>query len=105
MDTTSLILAAGLAATAVMAPLGLSFDGGGLTRSRLGLRLRRGLFVAMTLVLGIGFVAMAAAGLGAVLGVDGLAAMVPLVWLWGPLLAVSTAMVARRLPPDAPSLP
>jgi hypothetical protein len=101
METATLVLAVGMAATAVLAPLGLSFDGGGLTQSRLGWRVRRGLFVAMTLVLGIGFVAMAAAGLGAVLGVDGVAAMGPLAWLWGPLLSVSTAMVARRLTPGA----
>jgi hypothetical protein len=100
MDITTLILAAGMAATAVLAPLGLSFDGGGLTQSRLGWRKRTGLFVAMTLLMGAGFVGMAAVALGAVLGLDGVAAMGPLAWLWGPLLEVGTAMAARRLPPD-----
>jgi hypothetical protein len=100
MDITTVILAAGLAATAVLGPLGLSFDGGGLTQSRLGWRMRTGLFVAMTLVMGAGFVGMAAVALGAVLGVDGMAVMIPLAWVWGPLLLVGTAMAARRLPPD-----
>jgi hypothetical protein len=93
------ILAAGMAATALLGPAALSFDGGWLTQSRLSWRLRTGLFVAMTLLMGAGFVGMAAAGLGAVLGVDGLAEMVRLAWVWGPLLLVGTALAARRLPP------
>jgi hypothetical protein len=96
MDLPTILLALSLAAVAVLAPFALRFDQGGLGGAPLAERGRRALFVAMTLLFGTGFVALAAAGAGALLGVDGIAAMVPLGWLWAPLLLLATAAAARR---------
>jgi hypothetical protein len=96
MDLPTILLALSLAAVAVLAPFALRFDQGGLGGSPRAERGRRVLFVAMTLLFSTGFVALGAAGAGAVLGIDGIAAMVPLAWLWAPLVVVATAAAARR---------
>jgi hypothetical protein len=96
MDLTTIFLALVLSIVALTTPFGLRFDGGGLDNMPMAERGRRVLFTVMSLVFGIGFVALAAAGAGAFLGLDGVAAMVPLVWLWGPFLLLSTVAAARR---------
>jgi hypothetical protein len=96
LDQSTAILALVLAAVALAAPFGLRFDGGGLGATPLSERARRGLFALMTLLFGTGFVALAAAGTGALLGIDGVAAAIPLAWVWAPLLAVATVAAARR---------
>jgi hypothetical protein len=50
----------------------------------------------MALLFGTGSVALAAAGAGVLLGIDGIAAMLPLVWLWGPILLLATVAALRR---------
>jgi hypothetical protein len=96
MDLHTIILALILSATAIASPFGLRFDQSGLGGSPLAERSRRVLFLVMSLLFTTGFVGLAAAGAGAVLGIDGMAAMVALAWLWGPLLLVSTAVATRR---------
>jgi hypothetical protein len=96
MDLPTLSLALSLSAVAALAPFALRFDQGGLGGSPVAERGRRTLFVVMSLLFSTGFVALAAAGAGAVLGVDGIAAMPPLAWLWAPLVLVSTVAAMRR---------
>lgn len=96
MDLSTAPLAMVLSAVAVTAPFCLRFDRGGLGGAPLAERGRAILFTIMALVFGTGFVALAAAGTGAVLGIDGIAAMIPLAWLWAPLLAIATCRAERR---------
>ena len=96
MDASTAVFALVLATFALTAPFGLRFDQGGLGGAPWAERGRRVLFAVMALLFGTGFVGLAAAGAGALLGIDGIAAMIPLAWLWGPLLLVATRAAARR---------
>jgi hypothetical protein len=96
MDLSTATLAAALALVTVIAPFGLRFDQSGLGGAPWAVRCRQVLFAAMALLFGTGFVGLAAAGTGALLGIDGIAAMIPLAWLWAPLLAIATHLAARR---------
>jgi hypothetical protein len=96
MELTAILLALALSAVAFASPFALRFDHGGLGAAPVTENARRILFAAMTLLFGTGFVALAAAGAGALLGIDGIAAMIPLAWAWAPLLLLSTAAAARR---------
>jgi hypothetical protein len=97
MDPTTFLLAFVLASVALTTPFGLRFDQSGLGGMPLVVHGRQALFAVMALLFGIGFVALAAAGAGVLLGIDGIAAMVPLVWAWAPVLLLATVAAARRL--------
>ena len=96
MDPTSILLSFVLASVALTTPFGLRFDQGGLGGPIWAVRGRQVLFAGMTLLFGTGFVALAAAGAGALLGIDGITAMVPLAWLWAPILILATFAALRR---------
>lgn len=96
MDPTIVLFAFLLAAVALITPFGLRFDHGGLGGMGLAGRGRRILFAIMALLFGTGFIALAAAGAGALLGMDGVAAMIPLVWVWAPALVLATFVASRR---------
>lgn len=96
MDLPTILLALALAGTALASPSALRFDHGGLGGSPLADRGRSILFVLMSLLFTTGFVALAAAGAGALLGLDGVAAMMPLAWLWAPLVVLGTFAATRR---------
>jgi hypothetical protein len=96
MDWTTILFALALSTTALASPFGLRFDHGGLGGSPFAERGRSILFVLMSLLFTTGFVGLAAAGVGAVLGFDGLAAMIPLAWLWAPLVVLGTFAATRR---------
>jgi hypothetical protein len=96
MDLPTILFALALAATAVASPFGLRFDHGGLGGSPLAERTRSILFVLMSLLFTTGFVGLAAAGAGALLDIDGIATMIPLAWLWAPLVALGTFAATRR---------
>jgi hypothetical protein len=93
MDLSLVPFAVLLALVAATAPFGLRFDRG---RATLSDRTWTVFVTVMALLFGTGFVGLAAAGMGAVLGIDGIAAMVPLAWVWGPVLAAATLVAARR---------
>jgi hypothetical protein len=96
MDLPMILFALALSGTAMASPFALRFDNGGFGTARLAERRRRILFVLMSLLFSTGFVALAAAGVGALLGLDGIAAMIPLAWLWAPLVLLATAAATRR---------
>ena len=96
MDLPTILFALALAGTAVASPFGLRFDHGGLAGSPLAERTRSILFVLMSLLFTTGFVGIAAMGAGALLGIDGMAKMISLAWLWTPLVALGTFAATRR---------
>jgi hypothetical protein len=96
MDLPTILFALALAGTALASPFALRFDHGGLGSSPLAERARSILFVLMSLLFTTGFVGLAAAGAGALLGLDGIAAMIPLAWLWAPLVLLGTLAATRR---------
>lgn len=96
MDASTATLALVLATVALTAPFGLRFDQSGLGGAPWAVRGRQVLFAGMALLFGTGFVGLAAAGAGALLGIDGIAAMIPLAWLWAPLLVLATGAAARH---------
>ena len=96
MDLSTVFLAVVLATVALTAPFGLRFDQSGLGGTPLAIRGRQVLHAIMALLFGAGFVGLAATGSGALLGIDGIATMIPLTWLWGPILLVATAAALRR---------
>jgi hypothetical protein len=96
MDAPTILFALALAGTALASPFALRFDHGGLASSPLAERARSILFVLMSLLFTTGFVGLAAAGVGALLGFDGMAAMIPLAWLWAPLVLLGTFAATRR---------
>lgn len=96
MDPTTLLLAFMLASVALTTPFGLRFGQSGLGGPPWAVHGRQVLHVAMALLFGTGFVALAAAGAGVLVGIDGIAAMVPLAWLWGPILLLATFAALRR---------
>ena len=96
MDPTTFRLAFVLASVALTTPFGLKFDQSGLRGPIWAVRGRQVLFAVMALLFGTGFVALAAVGTGVLLGIDGIAAMVPLTWVWGPMLLLATVAALRR---------
>ena len=96
MDATTTLFAILLATVALTTPFGLRFDQGGLGGTPFTQRARQMLFAIMALLFGTGFVALAAVGAGALLGIDGIAAMIPLTWLWAPALVLATSAAAGR---------
>jgi hypothetical protein len=96
MDPTTILLAFVIASVALTAPFGLKFDQAGLGDPPSAVRGRQVLFAVMALLFGTGFVALAAAGAGVLLGIDEIAAMMPLAWVWAPILLLATVAALRR---------
>jgi hypothetical protein len=96
LDLHTILFALVLSAAAITTPFALRFDQGGLGTAPLAERGRRGLFLLMSLLFSTGFVGLAAAGVGALLGTDGIAAMIPLAWLWAPLVLIGSLAALRR---------